>query len=93
MIPSDRDLNVAAAYIHARRNAYYTLRNTVWQVRGCDFVLFDHAPGYTPVTEAALLASREILIPCELEPFAVQGLFHQGVSLFDKDVSRLRRFR
>ncbi len=76
VIPSDRDLNVAAAYIHARRNAYYTLRNTVWQVRGCDFVLFDHAPGYTPVTEAALLASREILIPCELEPFAVQGLFH-----------------
>lgn len=76
LIPSDRDLNIAAAYIHGRRNAYYTLRNAVWQMRGCDFVLFDHAPGYTPVTEAALLASREILIPCELEPFAVQGLFH-----------------
>jgi chromosome partitioning protein len=76
VIPSDRDLNIAAAYIHARRSAYYTLRNAVWQLRGCDFVLFDHAPGYTPVTEAALLASREILIPCELEPFAVQGLFH-----------------
>jgi chromosome partitioning protein len=76
VIPADRDLNAAAAYIHARRNAYYILRNTVWKVRNCDFVLFDHAPGYTPVTEAALLASREILIPCELEPFAVQGLFN-----------------
>ena len=76
VLPSDRDLNIAAAYIHARRSAYYTLRNAVRQVRGCDFVLFDHAPGYTPVTEAALLASQEILIPCELEPFAVQGLFH-----------------
>lgn len=76
VIPSDRDLNIAAAYIHARRSAYYTLRDAVWQVHGCDFVLFDHAPGYTPVTEAALLASREILIPCELEPFAVQGLFN-----------------
>lgn len=76
VIPADRDLNLAAAHIHARRSAYYTLRNAVWQLRGCDFVLFDHAPGYTPVTEAALLASREILIPCELEPFAVQGLFH-----------------
>jgi chromosome partitioning protein len=75
VIPSDRDLTSAAAYIQARRSAYYTLRNAVWQVPGCDFVLFDHAPGYTPVTEAALLASREILIPCELEPFAVQGLF------------------
>ena len=39
-------------------------------------MLFDHAPGLTPVTEAALLASHEILIPCELEPFAVQGLFN-----------------
>src|SRR2546421_9786926 len=76
LIPSDRDLNMAAAYIHARRNAYYTLRNTLWQLSGCDFVLFDHAPGYTPVTEAALLASKEILIHCELEPFAVQGLFN-----------------
>lgn len=76
VIPSDRDLNIAAAYIHARRSAYYTLRDAVWQVHGCDFVLFDHASGYTPVTEAALLASREILIPCELEPFAVQGLFN-----------------
>jgi chromosome partitioning protein len=75
VIPSDGNLNIAATYIHARRSAYYTLRNAVWQVRGCDYVLFDHAPGYTPVTEAALLASREILIPCELEPFAVQGLF------------------
>ena len=75
VIPADRDLNLAAAHIHARRSAYYTLRDAVWQIRGCDFVLFDHAPGYTPVTEAALLASREILIPCELEPFAVQGLF------------------
>jgi chromosome partitioning protein len=67
VVPADRDLTLAAAHI---------LRDAVWQVRGCDFVLFDHAPGYTPVTEAALLASREILIPCELEPFAVQGLFH-----------------
>ena len=75
VIPSDRDLNIAAAYIHARRSAYYTLSNAVRQVRACDFVLFDHAPGYTPVTEAALLASKEILVPCELEPFAVQGLF------------------
>ena len=76
VIPADRDLTLAAAHIHARRSAYYVLRDAVWQVRGCDFVLFDHAPGYTPVTEAALLASKELLIPCELEPFAVQGLFH-----------------
>jgi len=76
VIPSDRDLPLAAAHIQARRSAYYTLRDAVWQIRGCDVVLFDHAPGYTPVTEAALLASRELLIPCELEPFAVQGLFH-----------------
>ena len=76
VIPADRDLTLAAAHIHGRRSAYYALRDAVWQVRGCNFVLFDHAPGYTPVTEAALLASKELLIPCELEPFAMQGLFH-----------------
>ena len=75
LLPADRDLNLAAIYISQRRSAYYTLRNAVQRITRCEYIFFDHAPGYSPVTEAALLASQEILIPCELEPFAVQGLF------------------
>lgn len=37
--------------------------------------------------QAALLASDEILIPCELEPYATQGLF----SMFDKLKQTLRK--
>ncbi len=74
IIPSDGDLNTAATYITSRRHAYYTLRDAVLQLR-CDFVIFDHAPSYSSVTEAALLASNEILVPCELAPFAIEALF------------------
>jgi chromosome partitioning protein len=74
IIPSDRDLNTAATYIASRRHAYYTLRDAVQRLH-CDFVIYDHAPSYSPVTEAALLASSEILIPCELAPFSVQAVF------------------
>src|SRR6266567_1775560 len=77
IIPSDRDLNTAATYIASR-----TLRDAMQQLR-CDFVIFDHAPSYSPVTEAALLASSEILIPCELAPFAVQALFQMFGKLED----------
>lgn len=56
IIPSDRDLNTAATYIASRRHAYYTLRDAVQRLR-CDFVIYDHAPSNSPVTEAALLAS------------------------------------
>jgi len=39
-----------------------------------DFVFFDHSPSYSAVTETVLLVSEEILIPCELAPYAVTGL-------------------
>jgi chromosome partitioning protein len=39
-----------------------------------DFVLFDHSPSYGKITDAILLASDEMLIPVELEPFAFEGL-------------------
>lgn len=74
VLPSDQDLDTASSYIVGRRSAYYTLRNAV-QYLDYDFILFDHAGAYTPVMETALLASQEMIIPCELEAYAVQGLF------------------
>jgi chromosome partitioning protein len=76
VIPSDYELNTAATYITSRRQAYYTLRNDLQGYeREFDFVIFDHSPSYDAVTEAGLLASTEMIIPCELMPYAVQGLF------------------
>lgn len=75
VVPSDGDLDTAAAYITGHRTAYYILRRAL-QERSEDYVFLDHAGAYTPVMEAGLLASAEMLIPCELEAYAVQGLFH-----------------
>jgi chromosome partitioning protein len=75
LVPSDGDLDTAASHITATgARAYYTLRNASRQLVGYDFLLFDHSPSYSPVTETALLASDEMLIPCELAPYAVTGL-------------------
>ena len=75
IVPSDRDLDTASAYIVATgRKAYYTLRRAIEQLTGYDVVLFDHSPSYSPVTEAALLASNEMLIPCQLAPYSVKGV-------------------
>ena len=50
------------------------LRNSVQNLTGVDFILFDHAPSYSSITDAVLLASDEILIPVEMETFAMDGL-------------------
>ncbi len=75
LVPSDHALDTAARHISAEgRKAYYTLKRQVATLEGYDIVLFDHSPSYSSVTEAALLASDEMLIPCELAPFSVDGL-------------------
>ena len=75
IVPSDRELNTAANYILASgMRGYHVLRNATRNLAGYDFLLYDHSPSYGPITETALLASDEMLIPCELSPFSVQGL-------------------
>ncbi len=77
IVPADKDLNIAANHIIATgMKSYYILRNAMKQLQGYDFVLFDHSPSYSPITESALLASQEMLIPCELASFAVEGLLN-----------------
>jgi chromosome partitioning protein len=76
VVASDYELDTAATFITSRRQAYYTLRDSLREFNDrFDFVFFDHSPSYDAVTEAGLLASEEMLIPCELMPYSVQGLF------------------
>jgi len=76
IVPADSHLNEAASYITSKgRRAYYTLRDQISRLEGIvDLILFDHSPNYSTITEAALLASNEMLVPCELSPFSVEGL-------------------
>lgn len=83
VVPSDTNLDEASAYLTGKRSAYYALRKSIQALTDFEYVFIDHAGAYTPVMEAGLLASREMLIPCELESYAVQGLFNMFAKLQD----------
>lgn len=75
VVPADMQLDKAGNHIVAEgRRAYYRLRGDVQKLTGFAFVLLDHAPTYSAVSEAGLLASDEMLIPVELATFPVEGL-------------------
>jgi chromosome partitioning protein len=75
VIPSGKDLNTANDYIVATGlRAYNTLKNATKNLQNFDFVIYDHSPSYSRITEVVLLASDEMLIPVPLEPYAFDGL-------------------
>lgn len=75
VVPGSSDLDATSSYIVTHRKGYYVVRRELVDLQGIDVVLVDHAGAFTPVMEALLLASEAMLIPCELEPYAVSGLF------------------
>lgn len=75
VVPGSGNLDETASYIVLHRAAYYTVQRQLATIRDLDYVFVDHAGAYTAVMEALLLASKAILIPCLLEPYAVAGLF------------------
>ncbi len=77
VVPSDTDLDRANKYIRDNPRSYYRLRDSLTRLttEGIDLVLIDQAGAFSTVMEVLLVACDEMLIPCELEPYAVQGLF------------------
>lgn len=60
--------------------AYKILRRGIENLDGVDYVLFDHPPSVSTITDAVLLASEEVLIPVEMEAYSVMGV----VDMIDK---------
>jgi chromosome partitioning protein len=84
LLPSDNNLDAAAnAIVSSGAVGYYLLANAMKNLQGYDFVLLDHSPSYSPITQTGLLASDEILIPVEMSPFAMQGLVDMVNKLTD----------
>lgn len=74
--PSHTDLEKASVFLSANRKAFYTVRYALRDLKDQpDIVFIDHAGAYSPVMEALLLASDGVIIPCELEPYCVRGIF------------------
>ena len=78
VLPSDSNLDKAAPYIvSSGEDGFYILKREMQEIerlKAYDIVLFDHSPSYSAVTESALLASDEMIIPCELGTFSIEGL-------------------
>lgn len=83
VVPGSGDLDVTSSYVVMHRKSYYVVKKELANLQGIDVVLIDHAGAFTPVMEALLLASEAMLIPCELEPYAVSGLFDMFRKLED----------
>ncbi len=76
IVPSDSEIHTAAAYIVSQGpRAYVALKRALKTLdEQYDYVIFDHSPSYSAVSHAALLASEEMLIPCELTSWSVDGI-------------------
>ncbi len=84
VVPAHTNLEQAAKHITVSgTRTLKALKYAVEQLDGVDFVIFDHAPSYNTITDAALLASTEMLIPVELETFSITGLVDMIEKLTD----------
>ena len=84
IVPADKNLDQAAKHVSSEgMRGYYRLRKGIERAHDFDVILFDHSPSYSAVTEAALLASTEMLVPCELAAFAIEGLLQMFEKLED----------
>lgn len=80
--PSHTDLEKVSTYLSAHRKAYSRVRKELEALADrFPIVLLDQAGAYSGVMEALLLASTHVLIPCELEPYSVSGLFDMFAKL------------
>lgn len=85
VVPSDTDLEKVGTYLKDHRKSYYTIAKQLETLDPQPYmVLIDHPGAFSTVMEALLLASHEMLIPCELEPYSVQGLFDMFRKLQDE---------
>jgi chromosome partitioning protein len=75
LIAADMNLDKAANHIVISGiKGYKILSNATKNLTGFDFVIFDHSPFYTAISESALWASDEMIIPTDLEPYSVEGI-------------------
>lgn len=91
IVPGHGNLNQAARHLTVNGNprTLKTLKYGIEALDGVDYVLFDHAPSYSAITDVVLLASDEILVPVELEAFSVTGLVDMITTLTEQTLPDL----
>jgi chromosome partitioning protein len=85
VLPSHTDLEKVSTYLKDHRKAYTTVKRELAELGDCyALVLIDQAGAYSSVMESLLLASDSVIVPTELEPYSVQGLFDMFKKLEDE---------
>jgi chromosome partitioning protein len=80
IVPADASLDEAEDYVSLqmmRGRGLYLLRDALGAEDGDDeddYVLLDMGPGVTSIAKAALFAADELLLPVQLEPYAMQAV-------------------
>lgn len=82
ILPSDHQLDEAGNYINSQgQKGYGAFRAAMAALDKYDVVIYDLAPSYSPVAEAILMATDELLVPVELAPYSVEGLIYMLAKL------------
>jgi len=74
LIPANADLAAADILLAQEIGREKLLRQQLAKVRGFDYVLIDCPPSLGLLTLNALVAADRLLIPCQVEPFALRGV-------------------
>jgi chromosome partitioning protein len=75
ILPGSTDLAAAEAMLTADAQAAYRLRDAIGRSRApLDYILFDTPPSLGVLTVAALVASKELLIPVQCQYLAMRGV-------------------
>ncbi|MEG0584534.1 MAG: AAA family ATPase, partial [Cetobacterium sp.] len=75
LIPSTIDLTVAELQLNITYNKEYRLKNSLSEIKeNYDYILIDCPPSLSIFTLNSLVASTDLIIPCECELASMDGL-------------------
>jgi chromosome partitioning protein len=79
VLPGSRNIAEVDVLLRSRPEEAEKILRQIRETAGAyDFVLFDCPPSLGHLTQLALFASAEVLIPMQCEYYAMEGLTHMG---------------
>lgn len=89
LAPSDPNLDQAAIHLIPKAGREYVLRRAIQALPPrYDYILIDNSPYFSLLTQNSVAAASGLIIPVELEPFAMSGIIHmtEQIYTFCKDI-------
>ncbi len=82
LAPSDPKMQNAGEYIQTKPLREFVLRKNLESVKvNYDYVFIDNNPAFTVITQNAIAAADQLIIPVELEHYSMQGVVNMAREL------------